>query len=304
MSSIEIKVHSFPIHHTLVMYSDTFELYLNKEEFLNTTTMTELELINTVIYTEEKNISLKRLQVEFYTDEPVTYAIAYKDTLGFNKAIKGLSVPELLAKVEANEMQPYSCCIFREIDGEKLTQSEIGQILEKNYKPDMAERDNYSISEFATAINVTIQTLRNWDKSGKLKPAKTTEDGRRYYSRQQMLEFASLSKKDAKRTVYLAVESEQLLLSKLSKVREYMKIIGDNNFDVIYDTNDTFDFTKREGLKLLINDICMGKIAEVITLNKSDIANGNALNLLQCIFDMYGTKLTILNKECDANGIL
>lgn len=40
-------------------------------------------------------------------------------------------------------------------------------------------------SEFAAIIGVHIQTLRNWDTSGKLKPHHKTPGGRRMYSREQ-----------------------------------------------------------------------------------------------------------------------
>lgn len=44
----------------------------------------------------------------------------------------------------------------------------------------------YSIAETSKLLNVTAQTLRNWDKSGKLKPHHTTDSGYRYYSQEQL----------------------------------------------------------------------------------------------------------------------
>jgi len=46
----------------------------------------------------------------------------------------------------------------------------------------------YSIKEFSKIINRTAQTLRNWDKSGRLKPNHTGENGYRYYSQSQLNE--------------------------------------------------------------------------------------------------------------------
>lgn len=48
---------------------------------------------------------------------------------------------------------------------------------------------SYSIGEFAKKINVTAQTLRNWDKTGKLKPSHLAPSGHRYYSEAQRLEY-------------------------------------------------------------------------------------------------------------------
>ncbi len=44
----------------------------------------------------------------------------------------------------------------------------------------------YSIGNFAKLIGLTRQTLRNWDKTGKLKPSHTGNSGYRYYSQQQL----------------------------------------------------------------------------------------------------------------------
>lgn len=38
----------------------------------------------------------------------------------------------------------------------------------------------YTISEFAKKIGVNVKTLRNWDKSGKLKPIILPSGHRRY----------------------------------------------------------------------------------------------------------------------------
>ncbi|MED4928286.1 MerR family transcriptional regulator, partial [Bacillus smithii] len=46
----------------------------------------------------------------------------------------------------------------------------------------------YSIHEFSKLINRTPQTLRNWDKSGKLKPHHTGSKGYRYYTHDHLKE--------------------------------------------------------------------------------------------------------------------
>ena len=49
----------------------------------------------------------------------------------------------------------------------------------------------YSIGEFANKIGKTVQTLRNWDKNGSLKPHHITEGSTRYYSQEQLNHFFS-----------------------------------------------------------------------------------------------------------------
>jgi len=50
----------------------------------------------------------------------------------------------------------------------------------------------YSIGEFAEKIGKTIQTLRNWDKNGSLKPSHITDGGTRYYSQEQLNHFLGI----------------------------------------------------------------------------------------------------------------
>ena len=47
----------------------------------------------------------------------------------------------------------------------------------------------YSINEFSKILGVSAQTLRNWDKEGKLKPAYTKSNGYRYYSEESIMSY-------------------------------------------------------------------------------------------------------------------
>ena len=57
----------------------------------------------------------------------------------------------------------------------------------------------YSIGEFANKICKTVQTLRNWDKNGTLKPSYVTVGGTKYYSQEQLNHFLGLKLKTKKR---------------------------------------------------------------------------------------------------------
>ena len=47
----------------------------------------------------------------------------------------------------------------------------------------------YSIGEFAKKIGISIQTLRDWDKSGKLKLTYRSKGNHRYYSQEQLMRY-------------------------------------------------------------------------------------------------------------------
>src|SRR3989338_8910290 len=54
------------------------------------------------------------------------------------------------------------------------------------YSIAMTEKELITISEVAEMLGVSIDTLRRWDKSGKLKPTTTSGAGYRLYSRSQI----------------------------------------------------------------------------------------------------------------------
>lgn len=49
-----------------------------------------------------------------------------------------------------------------------------------------------AIGKMAEKLGVTEQTLRNWDKSGRLKPAYVSDSGYRYYSNEQLAKVTGL----------------------------------------------------------------------------------------------------------------
>ena len=61
----------------------------------------------------------------------------------------------------------------------------IGRINYKYYK-DLFMSKYYSINKFSKILGVLAQTLRNWDKKGKLHPHHTSSNGYRYYSHEQL----------------------------------------------------------------------------------------------------------------------
>ena len=62
----------------------------------------------------------------------------------------------------------------------------IGRINYKYYMEDLLMSKYYSINKFSKILGVLAQTLRNWDKKGKLHPHHTSSNGYRYYSHEQL----------------------------------------------------------------------------------------------------------------------
>ena len=62
----------------------------------------------------------------------------------------------------------------------------IGRINYKYYREDLFMSKYYSINKFSKILGASAQTLRNWDKKGKLHPHHTSSNGYRYYSHEQL----------------------------------------------------------------------------------------------------------------------
>ena len=62
----------------------------------------------------------------------------------------------------------------------------IGRINYKYYMENLFMSKYYSINKFSKILGVSAQTLRNWDKKGKLHPHHTSSNGYRYYSHEQL----------------------------------------------------------------------------------------------------------------------
>ena len=73
----------------------------------------------------------------------------------------------------------------------------------------------YSIGKFAEEIGVTIESIRNWDRTGKLKPAFRNPSGHRYYTQEQVDLYLGLHEPD--------VEHEGKRAHKAKKMIEELK---------------------------------------------------------------------------------
>lgn len=68
----------------------------------------------------------------------------------------------------------------------------------------------YSIAEMSKTLGISAQTLRNWDKSGKLKPHHTTNSGYRYYSQEKLNSILGIKENINKKIIgYCRVSSNK-----------------------------------------------------------------------------------------------
>ena len=130
-----------------------------------------------------------------------------------------------------------------------------------------------SIKKFADAIGVTEQTLRNWDKSGKLKPAYRSESGYRYYSDLQLSKYTGTmtSECDKERVtvgycrVSTSKQKENLERQK-DCVRQYCIAKG-YRYQLIEDIGSGINYRKK-GLQDLLTLVMTNSVDRIVVMYK------------------------------------
>lgn len=121
----------------------------------------------------------------------------------------------------------------------------------------------YSIGNFANRIGKSIQTLRNWDKKGELKPSHVTKGGTRYYSQKQ-----------------------------IENVKTYMIAKG-YQFEVITDIGSGINYNKK-GLNKLIDMVINSEVDKIVILYKDRLIRFG-FELIKNLCDKYGTTIEIID---------
>jgi predicted site-specific integrase-resolvase len=156
----------------------------------------------------------------------------------------------------------------------------------------------YSIGQFSESIGVTQQTLRNWDKTGKLKPHHTGKSGYRYYSQQQLQYYLGLKGEEfAKRKVigYCRVSSNKQkddLERQIENVKMYMIAKG-YSFDVVSDVGSGINYNKK-GLNQLLDMIVASQVEKIVILYKDRLLRFG-FEIIENLCNKYGTAIEVID---------
>lgn len=156
----------------------------------------------------------------------------------------------------------------------------------------------YSIGKFAELIGVTQQTLRNWDKVGKLKPSHVGKSGYRYYSQQQLQCYLGFKGENlAKRKIvgYCRVSSNKQkddLERQIENVKAYMIAKG-YSFEVVTDIGSGINYNKK-GLNQLIDMVVASEVEKIVVLYKDRLLRFG-YELIETLCSKYGTAIEIID---------
>ena len=156
----------------------------------------------------------------------------------------------------------------------------------------------YSSKTVTQILGVTAQTLRNWDKEGKLKPSYVKSNGYRYYSEESILSYTQerKTKKNLNVVGYARVSSKKQtddLERQVNNLKEYLSNKYDN-FDIITDIGSGINYNK-PGLLKLIEKINRKEVDLIVVLYKDRLLRFG-FELVEHFANLNNVKIEVLYK--------
>ena len=156
----------------------------------------------------------------------------------------------------------------------------------------------YSTKKVTEILGVTAQTLRNWDKEGKLKPSYVKSNGYRYYSEESILSYTQerKTKKNLNVVGYARVSSQKQsddLERQINNLNTYISSKYDS-FDIITDIGSGINYNK-PGLKKLIEKINKKEVDLIIVLYKDRLLRFG-FELVEYFAKLNNVKIEVLDK--------
>ncbi|MBR0061976.1 MAG: IS607 family transposase [Selenomonadaceae bacterium] len=153
----------------------------------------------------------------------------------------------------------------------------------------------FTINKFSKIVGVTPQTLRNWDKTGKLKPHHTTKNGYRYYSEEQLNQVLRITPKPRTVVGYCRVSSPKQkddLERQIENVRTYLLVQG-KPFEIISDIGSGINY-KRKGMLELLNRIIKNDVEKVVVLYKDRLSRFG-FELIEYVASLYECEIEVID---------
>jgi predicted site-specific integrase-resolvase len=156
------------------------------------------------------------------------------------------------------------------------------------------------IGEAATALGVSITTLRRWEACGKLWAEHTAGGHRRYDLAKLKPELFRAQDDSARRTVAYARVSSHDQKDDLERQKQVLELYCARQgwtFDVVADLGSGMNYHKK-GLKKLLDAIIGGQIGRLVLTHKDRLLRFGA-ELVFAICEAKGVEVVILNQGED-----
>ena len=158
-----------------------------------------------------------------------------------------------------------------------------------------------SISEAASALGVSITTLRRWEASGKLIADHTAGGHRRYNLAKLKPELFRAEADTRRRTVAYARVSSHDQLADLERQKQALELYCARQgwtFEIIADIGSGMNYHKK-GLKKLLDAVIDGQIGRLVITHKDRLLRFGA-ELVFAICEAKNVEVVILNQGEDA----
>ena len=151
-----------------------------------------------------------------------------------------------------------------------------------------------SIGELAEMKAVSVDTIRRWEREGKIKSVRTDGGHRRY----RLADF--VEQKPGKTIAYARVSSHD---QKADLDRQDAVLSGYCqsqawDYEVIRDLGSGMNYRKK-GLQKLLNTLLDGDVARLVVTHKDRLLRFGS-ELVFAVCEYHGTEIVILNKKEDA----
>lgn len=153
----------------------------------------------------------------------------------------------------------------------------------------------FSIHAFSKILGVTPQTLRNWDRLGKLKPHHTASNGHRYYSQEQLDQITDTQREKRITIGYCRVSSYKQkddLNRQCENMRTYLLARG-KPFKIIQDIGSGINYHNK-GLIELIELINNNRVDKVVILYKDRLLRFGA-ELIEKFASLHNCEIEIID---------
>lgn len=156
----------------------------------------------------------------------------------------------------------------------------------------------YSINKFSKIVGVTPQTLRNWDKSGRLHPHHTSANGYRWYSEEQLNKVLNIQPKADRMVIgYCRVSSKKQLddlQRQVTNMQTYLNAQG-QPYQIITDIGSGINY-KKQGLQDLIKLVIQGRVSKIVVLYKDRLVRFG-YELIEYIASLYDCKIEVIDNS-------
>lgn len=153
-------------------------------------------------------------------------------------------------------------------------------------------------AEFANRIGVSEQTLRNWDRSGKL-IAKRTKGNHRFYTEDDYNDYMGISSKSHKKSyIYARVSTRNQkddLSNQINFLKQYTNAKGIIVDDCLTDIGSGMNYKRKEWNKLL--DLVMQDKVDNIYVSYKDRFVRFGFDWFEQLCKKHQTNLVVVNNE-------